>query len=168
MPRHLMRRRSTPDGGLERGRTEVGEEPLVGKRYSGGCLCGSIRFEAVGTASNPHTCSCKICQRHSGSLTVAWVEFSGDQVTWTGPGGAPSTWRSSDFSSRAFCPACGSTLGAIDDKQVIALVLGTFDRPNGKELMPVAHTFHGARPKWWCVDAREAATAKPSLAAPRN
>lgn len=136
----------------------------MNKRYSGGCLCGSIRFEAAGTVANPHTCSCKMCQRHSGALTVTWVEFSKDQVSWTGPGGPPSTWRSSDFSSRAFCPACGSTLGAIDDKPVIALVLGAFDRPNGKELIPVAHAFRGGRPKWWCADA----SAKPTPVTPRD
>lgn len=140
----------------------------MGKRYSGGCLCGSIRFEAIGTAASPHTCSCKICQRHSGSLTLAWVEFPADKVSWTGAGEAPATWRSSDFSSRAFCPACGSTLGAIDDAPVIALVLGTFDRPNGKELMPVTHSFRGGRPKWWCVNARYEVSANPALAAPRD
>jgi hypothetical protein len=44
-------------------------------------------------------------------------------------------------------------LGAIDDKPVVALVLGVFDKPNGKELMPTAHSFRGGRPKWWHVDA---------------
>ena len=57
--------------------------------YEGGCLCGNIRFRATGPADWPHTCSCKMCQRHSGALTVAWVEFPRDRVEWTGPGGAP-------------------------------------------------------------------------------
>lgn len=95
-----------------------------------------------------------MCQRHTGSLTTAWAEFARDKLVWTGPGGAPATWRSSGFSSRAFCPACGSTLRAIDDEPVIALVLGAFDKPNGKELMPTAHSFRGGYPKWWHVEAR--------------
>lgn len=124
-------------------------------KYDGGCLCGQIRFSAEGPALKPHTCSCRICQRHSGALTVSWVEFARDRVEWTGPGGAPSVWRSSEYSSRAFCPSCGSTLGAIDDNPVIALVLGVFDKPARAELAPTGHSFKGARPKWWHIEIGE-------------
>lgn len=126
------------------------------KIYSGGCLCGAIRFEAKGPALKPHTCSCKMCQRHSGALTLAWVEFPRDSVSWTVPGGAPALYRSSDYSSRAFCPACGSTLGAVDDLPVIALVLGAFDKAGTPELMPVKHANRSGQPKWWHVEAHEA------------
>jgi hypothetical protein len=111
------------------------------KIYEGGCLCGQVRFSAVGPSLNPHNCSCRMCQRHSGALTVSWVEFPREAVTWTGEAGPPSTFRSSDYSSRAFCSNCGSTLGAIDDKPVVALVLGVFDKPKSKALMPIAHAF---------------------------
>ena len=123
----------------------------MGKIYTGGCLCGNIRFTATGNPNKPHTCSCKMCQRHSGSLTQAWVEFDSDNVVWDGPGGQPATWRSSDYSSRSFCNKCGSTLGAIDDDPVIALVLGTFDSPNRKELRPQSHSYVSKKPKWWSV-----------------
>lgn len=122
------------------------------KKYEGGCLCGNIRFSATGPVIKPHTCSCKICQKHSGSLTQVWVEFARKHVQWNGPGGEPSTWRSSEFSSRSFCAKCGSTLGAIDDAPVIALAIGTFDSANKKELMPRAHSYKSKRPKWWRVE----------------
>lgn len=119
--------------------------------YVGGCLCGSIRFRATGPAGFPHTCSCKMCQRHSGALTVAWVEFPREKVEWTGSGGAPSTWRSSPKSSRAFCPICGSTIGVVDDAPVVALVLGAFDTAGRKELAPLSHSYVTPRPRWWHV-----------------
>lgn len=121
------------------------------KTYEGSCLCGNICFTAIGPALKPHTCSCKPCQRHSGALTLAWVEFAREQLTWTGPGGLPSTWRSSEWSSRAFFPSCGSTIGAIDDKPVVALAIGTFNAPNRKELAPIFHSYIAKRPKWWSV-----------------
>lgn len=121
------------------------------KIYEGGCLCGNIRFVATGPALKPHTCSCRQCQRHSGSLTQMWVEFSQDQVEWTGPGGEPSKWRSSEWSSRAFCPVCGSTIGAIDDKPTLAIAVGTFDSPNRQELAPLSHSYVSKRPKWWSI-----------------
>jgi hypothetical protein len=124
---------------------------VITKTYQGGCLCGHIRFEAEGPAGWPHTCSCKLCQRHSGALTLAWVEFPKERVKWIGKGGAPATWRSSEKSSRAFCKQCGGTIGALDDAPVVALVLGAFDAPNRKELAPVGHSYTSARPKWWHV-----------------
>ena len=120
--------------------------------YKGGCLCGGIRFEAMGPALKPHSCSCKMCQRHSGAVTLHWVEFPAEHVKWSGPGGKPRMWRSSDYSSRAFCGECGSTLGAIDDKPVVALVLGVFDSNNRRELAPVSHSFAGKRPSWVKVE----------------
>ncbi|MFN0194871.1 MAG: GFA family protein [Aestuariivirga sp.] len=120
------------------------------RTYEGGCLCGRIRFRATGAALKPHTCSCKMCQRHTGALTTAWVEFPRENVEWTS--GIPAKWRSSDYSSRAFCKTCGSTLGAIDDNPVVALLLGCFDSANRKELAPEYHSFAGKRPRWWKVE----------------
>lgn len=116
---------------------------------SGGCLCGHIRFETSVRPGFPHTCSCRMCQRHTGALTASWVEFPRDGIRWTGPGGSPALWRSSDRSSRAFCPVCGSSLGAVDDAPVIALLTGTFDKPHLVALKPASHSHSGSRPRWW-------------------
>lgn len=117
----------------------------------GGCLCGHIRFRVTGPPDYPHTCSCKMCQRHTGALTVAWVEFSAEAVAWTGPGGAPAVYRSSEASSRAFCPLCGSTIGAIDDDPVVALVTGIFDDASAEALRPKGHSYVKERPDWWGI-----------------
>ncbi|HRN83873.1 MAG TPA: GFA family protein [Hyphomicrobium sp.] len=116
--------------------------------YAGGCLCGAIRFEATGPVSNPHNCSCKFCQRHTGALSASWVEFPRESVKWIGPDGAPAQYRSSDYSSRAFCPKCGSSLGAIDDDPTIALLVGTFDDSHASELKPESHSFEDGKPAW--------------------
>lgn len=118
------------------------------KVRSGGCLCGSVRFEATGEPDNPHSCSCDICQRHSGASSLAWVEFANDAVVWTGARGAPMVFRSSDYSSRAFCAVCGSTLGAIDDAPTVALVSGSFDDRNDEALRPLSHSFADVCPVW--------------------
>ena len=125
------------------------------KKYQGGCLCGRIRFTAKGPVQKPHTCSCKMCQKHSGALTQTWVEFPSDSVEWDGPGGEPSKWRSSEYSNRSFCSECGSTLGAIDDDPVIAIPLGSFDSPNRKELKPLGHTNKSSRPSWWGIEIKD-------------
>ena len=96
-----------------------------------------------------------MCQRHSGAPTLVWVSYAKSDVTWTGLGGAPAVWRSSDISSRAFCPVCGSTLGAVDDGPTVGLVSGSFDRPNLAVLAPRKHSYSGSRPKWWCFGSGE-------------
>jgi hypothetical protein len=93
-----------------------------------------------------------MCQRHTGALAIAWAEFAAENIRWTGTGGVPSVYRSSAFSSRAFCSICGSSIGAIDDKPVIALLLGVFDSNNRKELIPQYHSFRSGRPKWWRIE----------------
>ncbi|MFY9239674.1 MAG: GFA family protein [Roseovarius sp.] len=119
------------------------------KAYEGGCLCGTIRFSAIGPAQNPHSCSCEMCRRHSGAPSTAWVEFPASAVTWTGPGGAPALYRSSDISSRAFCPTCGSSIGAVDDAPVVAFLVGAFDKPGAKAFTPKSHSFRAGCPGWW-------------------
>lgn len=115
----------------------------------GGCLCGHIRFTATGSPIHPHSCSCRMCQRHSGAPTLVWVTYPADAVVRDGPGGAPALWRSSGISQRAFCPLCGSTLGAADDAPTVGLVTGVFDWPSLQALAPVSHSHRSARPRWW-------------------
>lgn len=126
---------------------------MESKQYSGGCLCGHIRFTARGAAGNPHSCSCLNCQQHSGAPGLCWVEFPKESVQWTGAGGMPTLYRSSDYSSRSFCPRCGSTLGAVDDAPGIALVTGSFDDRDSPELRPTSHSYADACPAWWKIDA---------------
>jgi hypothetical protein len=142
---------------VKRGRAEPASTrlamraPQSPRLLEGGCLCGAIRFRAQGVPGKPHTCSCETCRRHSGALTVVWVEYPADAVAWVGPGGRPSAWRSSPWSSRAFCPACGTTLGALDDAPTVALVTGAFDKPHLRELAPTDHSYRSRRPRWWHV-----------------
>jgi ribosomal protein S18 acetylase RimI-like enzyme len=130
--------------------------------YTGGCLCGDIRFRADGPALRPHDCSCSFCQKHTGALTASWVEFPKEKVLWEGPGGAPATYRSSDYSSRAFCPRCGSSLGAIDDEPAVALLLGTFDNAKSVALKPGYHSFEDGRPDWMLPEKEAAAVIRPA------
>lgn len=119
--------------------------------HRGGCVCGWVRYEALGPAQNPHTCSCRTCQQHTGALTAMWVEFARERVKWVGSGGAPSVFRSSDYSSRAFCAKCGSSIGAIDDEPTVALLVGGFDNPAPEALSPLYHAFEDRKPRWWKV-----------------
>lgn len=123
-------------------------KPATRTVLTGGCLCGHIRFEAKGPPLRPHTCSCRMCQRHTGAPFAGWVEFAREDVAWVGPGGIPASFQSSAASARAFCPQCGSSLGALDKAPVVALLTGIFDKPGAVALRPQYHSFKSARPHW--------------------
>lgn len=115
--------------------------------YSGGCLCGHIRYTATGEPSWPHYCSCRMCQRWSGAPVVAWVDFPRDTVTFDGPGGEPALFRSSKKTQRGHCPKCGGAIHALDDgADMICLTIATLDDPDA--LAPESYSFPKAAPSW--------------------
>ena len=54
------------------------------KRYTGGCLCGALRYEAVGEPLGSGHCYCVDCRRASGSGFVPFMGFRSDSVRFAG------------------------------------------------------------------------------------
>ena len=71
----------------------------------GACLCGSIEVIAEDN-KDVSLCHCSMCRRWSGGPMFA--VHSGKQVEFKGR--QPSTYRSSDWAERGFCPNCGTHL----------------------------------------------------------
>lgn len=81
---------------------------------SGGCVCGSVRFWAIGEPLRVTICHCRWCQRRTGTAFGVEVVFHADQVEITGR--EIARYRHlSDESGRwlevEFCRRCGSNLG---------------------------------------------------------
>jgi hypothetical protein len=54
------------------------------KCYTGGCLCGALRYEAVGEPLGSGHCYCADCRRASGSGFVPFMSFKAAAVRFTG------------------------------------------------------------------------------------
>ncbi len=117
--------------------------------YEGGCLCGGIRFSVTAEPIFPHLCSCTMCRRWSGAPTVAWVEFPLAAFEWTGAGGEPHLFQSSEKTKRGNCPKCGSSICAVNDGyENISIVIGSLDQPN--LIIPdVQHSYSSSKPEWY-------------------
>ena len=76
--------------------------------YTGGCLCGAVRYRARGPARNLCYCHCDSCRRAAGSPTVPWATF--ERAHFALSRGALAEFRSSAPVTRGFCAACGSCL----------------------------------------------------------
>jgi len=94
-----------------------------------------------------------MCQQWSGAPVVAWVDFPRNALSWDGPGGEPSVYRSSEMAKRGFCTQCGGTLFALDDgADTICMTTATLDNPDSH--IPESHSFADAAPAWLHVTTK--------------
>lgn len=94
---------------------------------SGGCACGRVRFEAAVASDEAYLCHCRMCQRATGSVSIAFVNLPQVDVRWRGE---PAWWRSSALARRPFCATCGTSLGfAYLDSDKMDLTVAAFDDP---------------------------------------
>ena len=108
--------------------------------YTGGCLCGNIRYALTEPPLFVGTCHCRMCQKWTGRPMFASATFATSAVKVLF--GSPKKYKSSEVSERFFCNDCGSSLftrycsgGAFDS--LTHIMVGTLDNPEvGK---PVFH-----------------------------
>ena len=82
---------------------------MSAQKTTGGCQCGSVRYEMDGPPENVHACHCRMCQRATGGLFAALAGQAKEHFRWTK--GAPAKYASSNLATRAYCKACGTPLG---------------------------------------------------------
>ncbi len=122
-------------------------------QFTGGCLCGQIRYSQTACPEYPHFCTCHMCQKWTGAPVVAWADFPLDSLTWDGPGGEPTMYPSSEETRRGFCPRCGGTLCALDEgSTTICMTVATLDDPGA--VAPTSHSFPESAPAWLEVKSR--------------
>ncbi|MEQ8656505.1 MAG: GFA family protein [Hyphomicrobiales bacterium] len=106
-------------------------------RFTGGCLCGEVRLEALGQPDRVGLCHCLDCRKHHGALFYAAAVFSKDAVTIKG--------ETRDYEGRFFCPHCGSSVFARTDDE-IEVHLGCLDAPD--QLKPTYEIWAVRREAW--------------------
>ncbi|HAU1038217.1 TPA: GFA family protein [Legionella pneumophila] len=116
--------------------------------YEGGCLCNETTFTARGEPSNPHLCSCTMCQKSSGAPTVAWVEFPLNTFHWDGIR-KPSLFQSSENTQRCFCQNCGGLLGTLNKGYPnVCITIASLKNPS--IVVPdEKHSYIESAPSWW-------------------
>ena len=114
--------------------------------YVGGCLCGAVRYEARGTASNLCYCHCNSCRRAAGAPLVPWATFARSAFRVTR--GALAQYHSSPPVTRGFCAACGTSLTYAHAARPaeIDVTLATLDEP--ALLAPEAHVWVADKLPW--------------------
>ncbi|HLI11307.1 MAG TPA: GFA family protein [Alphaproteobacteria bacterium] len=107
-------------------------------RFSGGCLCGAVRYEIRGPLRDVVACHCSQCRRTTGHFMAATAAKRSDFALTAERG--LKWYRSSAAARRGFCAECGSVLfWEGDGRDYIAIAAGGLDKPTGLKL--VEHIF---------------------------
>jgi hypothetical protein len=78
------------------------------EQISGGCACGRVRYTATVRDHEAYLCHCRMCQRSTGSVSIAFKNFKEAEVQWSQE---PDWYDSSPIAVRPFCRECGTSLG---------------------------------------------------------
>lgn len=115
------------------------DKPMAENKYTGGCMCGAIRYELNCETPWSTYCHCESCRRHTGAPVTVLVAGLPEYVTWLT--GTRALYESSPGRHRGFCKDCGCSLTweAEVNGSWLGLHISTFDNP--EMLPPVDHVF---------------------------
>jgi len=101
----------------------------MAEQMTGGCACGRVRFKATIEDGDAYLCHCRMCQRATGSLSVAFKNLNQADVEWDGE---PDWYDSSPIARRPFCAHCGTSLGFVyrEGSDKMDLTVASFDDPS--------------------------------------
>ena len=108
----------------------------MAEQIGGGCACGRIRYTATIHDHDAYLCHCRMCQRASGSVSIAFKNVKQAEVQWDRQ---PDWFDSSPIAQRPFCRECGTSLGFRfkDGSENMDLTVASFDDPS--PFKPVHH-----------------------------
>jgi len=124
--------------------------------WTGGCLCGVIRYRLASAPFDAGWCHCRTCQLSSGSPAMAFASVKAEDWHIEQGADALGTVASSSFGHRGFCTRCGTPLYMQVNHQpeTLDFSLPTLDHPDA--IRPEFHIFYASRIGW-----AEAADALP-------
>jgi hypothetical protein len=105
------------------------------RSYTGGCLCGGVRYTVRGALRDVIACHCSMCRITSGHFAAMTSARSADlhldaddTLSW---------YRSSETAERGFCNRCGSNLfwrPTAAGNEVTSITAGTLKTPTGLKI----------------------------------
>ena len=115
-------------------------------QMTGGCACGKVRFQVGIENDDAYLCHCRMCQRATGSVSIAFKQVKQADVDWQGQ---PDWYESSPIARRPYCRECGTSLGFVflEGSDKMDLTVATFDEPS--RFVPKWHFGAGSIHRNW-------------------
>jgi hypothetical protein len=115
-------------------------------RYTGGCMCGAVRYQLTGEGTNLCCCHCASCRRAAGAPAVPWGTFA--RAAFSVTRGHLAEYRSTPPVLRGFCAQCGTSLTYRHERHAaeIDVTLASLDDPGA--LAPTMHVWVSDKLPW--------------------
>jgi hypothetical protein len=112
---------------------------------TGGCGCGTVRFEIDRPLLSASYCHCTRCQRRTGTAAAATARAEPGSVRIVTGADALRGWTPEDGREKVFCVECGSALFSCDpgSQDYTGVRLGAIDgdpgvRPESRQFVAYA------------------------------
>ena len=130
--------------------------------FSGGCLCGAVRFVVNGPMRSIVACHCGQCRRAHGNF-AAYSACAAEHLHVEDEG-ALAWYAASDRARRGFCRRCGSSLFWDPHcADYVAVAAGALD--DAGDLRLVRHVYTAGVPDWYRIadglEQREGSSMRP-------
>ena len=101
----------------------------MAQQMTGGCACGRVRYEVVIDNDEAYLCHCRMCQRSTGSISIAFKSVKQKDLAWSRE---PDWYDSSPIAQRPYCRECGTSLGFRfkEGSENMDLTVASFDDPS--------------------------------------
>lgn len=116
--------------------------------YTGGCLCGSVRFEIKGEIRNIVYCHCSQCRKAQGSAFATNGIVNARDFKILSGANSLTGYESTPGQTKYFCKTCGSPILSKTESRPdqVRVRLGTIDSDILER--PMAHIFVTSKANW--------------------
>ena len=101
----------------------------MAEQMTGGCACGRVRYSVPIDNDEAYLCHCRMCQRSTGSISIAFKSVKARDVEWSRE---PDGYDSSPIAQRSYCRECGTSFGFRfkEGSENMDLTVASFDDPS--------------------------------------
>lgn len=117
--------------------------------FTGGCLCGAVRYSCNGDPLMAGHCHCEDCRRSSGTghcshliVPEAAVKMTGETRAYERPA------DSGHLISRHFCPTCGSAVFSLNSAMAGTIALRASSLDDLEVFKPQMHVYAARAASW--------------------
>lgn len=118
-------------------------------KFTGGCLCGAVRYECAAEPAMAGICHCEDCRRSSGAGHSAHLAVTEDKVKLTGPTSSYSKPADSgNMVTRHFCGTCGAPVFSRNAGMPGMIFFRASSLDDLEVFKPEMHVFAGRAATW--------------------
>lgn len=117
--------------------------------FTGGCLCGAVRYRCAAEPMMAGHCHCEDCRRSSGSGHSSHMLVPEASVALSGPTTAyERAADSGNMVSRHFCPTCGAAVFSTNPSMPGMMFLRVSSLDDLEAFKPQMHVYASRAASW--------------------